>query len=236
MSRNVVLSFPVELIYQSLNNIFEFNNNFKEVVVLSLYVSVFATLISSIVSIYLASYMAIKNFSGKSIITLTFNSLMSLPPVVVGLILYIIFSSSGVLGFMDLLYSPHIMIIAQFIIITPIIISLSLKSLNDRYSLLSEYLNSLNTSGNKIRRTIIFESRYDLLIIIITGLSRALSEVGAVIIVGGNIDNLTRVMTTSIVLETSRGELSLALSLGISLIFIAVIMNLLILYIKNKLL
>ena len=161
---------------------------------------------------------------------------MSLPPVVVGLILYIIFSSSGVLGFMDLLYSAHIMIIAQFIIITPIIISLSLKSLNDRYSLLSEYLYSLNTSENKIRRTIIFESRYDLLIIIITGLSRALSEVGAVIIVGGNIDNLTRVMTTSIVLETSRGELSLALSLGISLIFIAVIMNLLILFIKNKLL
>ena len=236
MSRNVVLSFSVELIFQSLTNIFEFNNNFKEVVTLSLYVSVFATLISSIISIYLASYMAIKSFLGKNIITLIFNSLMSLPPVVVGLVLYIIFSSSGVLGFMDLLYSPHIMIIAQFIIITPIIISLSLKSLNDRYSLLSEYLNSLNTSGNKIRRTIIFESRYDLLIIIITGLSRALSEVGAVIIVGGNIDNLTRVMTTSIVLETSRGELSLALSLGISLIFIAVIMNLLILYIKNKLL
>jgi tungstate transport system permease protein len=226
----------VELIFQSLTNIFEFNNNFKEVVTLSLYVSVFATLISSIISIYLASYMAIKSFLGKNIITLIFNSLMSLPPVVVGLVLYIIFSSSGVLGFMDLLYSPHIMIIAQFIIITPIIISLSLKSLNDRYSLLSEYLNSLNTSKNKIRRTIIFESRYDLLIIIITGLSRALSEVGAVIIVGGNIDNLTRVMTTSIVLETSRGELSLALSLGISLIFIAVIMNLLILYIKNKLL
>ena len=226
----------MELIFQSLTNIFEFNNNFKDIVILSLHVSVFATLISSIISIYLASYMAIKSFSGKNTITLTFNSLMSLPPVVVGLILYIIFSSSGVLGFMDLLYSPHIMIIAQFIIITPIIISLSLKSLNDRYSLLSEYLNSLNTSKNKIRRTIIFESRYDLLIIIITGLSRALSEVGAVIIVGGNIDNLTRVMTTSIVLETSRGELSLALSLGISLIFIAVIMNLLILYIKNKLL
>ena len=226
----------MELIFQSLTNIFEFNNNFKEVVTLSLYVSVFATLISSIISIYLASYMAIKSFLGKNIITLIFNSLMSLPPVVVGLVLYIIFSSSGVLGFMDLLYSPHIMIIAQFIIITPIIISLSLKSLNDRYSLLSEYLNSLNTSKNKIRRTIIFESRYDLLIIIITGLSRALSEVGAVIIVGGNIDNLTRVMTTSIVLETSRGELSLALSLGISLIFIAVIMNLLILYIKNKIL
>ncbi len=233
---NVVLSFLVELILQSFTNIFELNNSFKEVVLLSLYVSVLATIISSVISIYLSSYMAIENFLGKNILTLIFNSLMSLPPVVVGLVLYIIFSSSGVLGFMDLLYSPQIMIIAQFIIITPIIISLSLKSLNDRYNLLDDYLVSLNTSKNKIRRTIIYESRYDLLIIVITGLSRALSEVGAVIIVGGNIDNLTRVMTTSIVLETSRGELSLALSLGISLIFIAVIMNLLILYIKNKLL
>lgn len=226
----------MELILQSFANIFELNNSFKEVVLLSLYVSVLATIISSVISIYLSSYMAIENFLGKNILTLIFNSLMSLPPVVVGLVLYIIFSSSGVLGFMDLLYSPQIMIIAQFIIITPIIISLSLKSLNDRYNLLDDYLVSLNTSKNKIRRTIIYESRYDLLIIVITGLSRALSEVGAVIIVGGNIDNLTRVMTTSIVLETSRGELSLALSLGISLIFIAVIMNLLILYIKNKLL
>lgn len=226
----------MELILQSFENILELNNSFKEVVLLSLYVSVIATIISSVVSIYLSSYMAIENFLGKNAITLIFNSLMSLPPVVVGLILYIIFSSSGVLGFMDLLYSPQIMIIAQFIIITPIVISLSLKSLNDRYKLLDDYLVSLNASKNKIRRTIIYESRYDLLIIVITGLSRALSEVGAVIIVGGNIDNLTRVMTTSIVLETSRGELSLALSLGISLIFIAVIMNLLIIYIKNKLL
>lgn len=226
----------MELILQSFVNILELNNSFKEVVLLSLYVSVIATIISSVISIYLSSYMAIENFLGKNAITLIFNSLMSLPPVVVGLILYIIFSSSGVLGFMDLLYSPQIMIIAQFIIITPIVISLSLKSLNDRYKLLDDYLVSLNASKNKIRRTIIYESRYDLLIIVITGLSRALSEVGAVIIVGGNIDNLTRVMTTSIVLETSRGELSLALSLGISLIFIAVIMNLLIIYIKNKLL
>ena len=226
----------MELILQSLANIFELNNSFKDVVILSLYVSVIATIISSVISIYLTSYMAIKNFFGKDAITLIFNSLMSLPPVVVGLILYIAFSSSGVLGFMDLLYSPNIMIIAQFIIVTPIIISLSLKCLNDRYSLLSDYLFSLNASENKIRRTLVYESRYDLLIIVITGMSRALSEVGAVIIVGGNIDNLTRVMTTSIVLETSRGELSLALSLGISLIVIAVTMNLLISYIKNKLL
>ena len=192
--------------------------------------------IATIISIYISSILAVREFYGKNLFLLIVNSLMSLPPVVVGLILYITFSSSGVLGFMDLLYSPNIMIIAQFIIVTPIIISLSLKCLNDRYILLSDYLFSLNTSQNKIRRTLVYESRYDLLIIVITGMSRALSEVGAVIIVGGNIDNLTRVMTTSIVLETSRGELSLALSLGISLIVIAVTMNLLISYIKNKLL
>ena len=159
---------------------------------------------------------------------------MSLPPVVVGLILYIIFSSSGVLGFMDLLYSPNIMIIAQFIIITPIIISLSLKSLADRYNLLNDYLTSLNASENKIRRTIVFESRYDLLIIVITGMSRALSEVGAVIIVGGNIDHLTRVMTTTIALETSKGNLSLALALGIILLSIALTTNFILIRLKIR--
>ena len=145
-----------------------------------------------------------------------------------------VFSASGVLGFMDILYSPIIMMIAQFIIVTPIILSLSLKTLTDEYINLSEYLFSLKTSNKKIRGTIIYESRFSLLVIIITGLSRALSEVGAVIIVGGNIDNLTRVMTTSIVLETSRGELSLALSLGITLLSIALVMNILISIIKGK--
>jgi tungstate transport system permease protein len=152
------------------------------------------------------------------------------------LILYILFSASGILGFMDILYSPIIMMLAQFIIVTPIIVSLSLKSLNDEYCKLKEYLCSLKTSNRKIRGTIIYESRFSLLVIIITGLSRALSEVGAVIIVGGNIDNLTRVMTTSIVLETSRGELSLALSLGITLLSIALVMNIIVSIIKGKML
>ena len=161
---------------------------------------------------------------------------MSMPPVVVGLVLYIIFSASGVFGFMDILYSPTIMIIAQFIIVTPIIISLSLKSLAETYEHLGEFLMSLNASKRQIKNTIIYESRFNLLVIVITGLSRALSEVGAVIIVGGNIDNLTRVMTTSIVLETSRGELSLALSLGISLLIIALIMNIVVSSLKSRVL
>ena len=226
----------METVIESLLSIFTLDNNYLEIVGLSLYVSVIATIVSAFFSIILASHMASSQFFGKDTITIIVNTLMSVPPVVVGLILYIVFSASGVLGFMDILYSPIIMMIAQFIIVTPIIISLSLKSLTDEYDNLREYLHSLRTSDKKIRGTIIYESRLSLLVIIITGLSRALSEVGAVIIVGGNIDNLTRVMTTSIVLETSRGELSLALSLGITLLSIALVMNILISIIKGRML
>ena len=226
----------MELILQSLVNIIKFDQSFIEVVYLSLFVSLIATIISTFISVIISSYMAIKNFFGKGFLIIIVNSFMSIPPVVVGLVLYILFSTSGYLGYLDLLYTAEIMIIAQFIIVTPIIISLSFRCLSDQYERLSDYLNSLKCSSKMVRNTIIYESRYDLLIIIITGMSRALSEVGAVIIVGGNIDNLTRVMTTSIVLETSRGELSLALSLGISLIIIALIMNFLIALIKKRIL
>ena len=226
----------METVIESLASIFTLDNNYLEIVILSLYVSVIATIVSAFFSIILASHMASSQFFGKDMITIIINTLMSMPPVVVGLILYIAFSASGILGFMDILYSPMIMMIAQFIIVTPIIVSLSLKSLTDEYYKLREYLYSLKVSDKKIRGTIIYESRFSLLVIIITGLSRALSEVGAVIIVGGNIDNLTRVMTTSIVLETSRGELSLALSLGITLLSIALIMNIIISIIKGKIL
>jgi tungstate transport system permease protein len=226
----------VETLIESLLSIFALDNSYLEIVILSLYVSVIATIVSAFFSIILASHMASSQFFGKDTITIIINTLMSMPPVVVGLILYIIFSASGILGFMDILYSPIIMMIAQFIIVTPIILSLSLKALTDEYINLRDYLCSLKTSSKKIRGTIIYESRLSLLVIIITGLSRALSEVGAVIIVGGNIDNLTRVMTTSIVLETSRGELSLALSLGITLLSIALVMNILISIIKGRML
>ena len=226
----------MELIFESVGKILSFDRSYLDIVFLSLYVSILATLISAIISIIIASHMASTEFFGKNIITILVNTFMSIPPVVVGLVLYIVFSASGVLGFMDILYSPSIMIIAQFIIVTPIIISLSLKSLTEKYEYLGEFLISLNASKKQINNTIIYESRFNLLIIIITGLSRALSEVGAVIIVGGNIDSLTRVMTTSIVLETSRGELSLALSLGISLLIIALIMNIAVSSLKSKIL
>ncbi|MEC8086134.1 MAG: ABC transporter permease [Pseudomonadota bacterium] len=224
----------MDIFSDSYNIFIEFNEKFIGIVFLSLYISILATIIATAVSLYICSLLIIKNFIGKNFILLIINSLMSLPPVVVGLVLYIIFSYSGVLGFLEILYTPTIMILAQIIIIVPIIISLSYTSLLIKYNDLDEYLVSINTSNMKKIFTIIRECKFELMIIIVTGLGRALSEVGAVIIVGGNIANMTRVMTTSIVLETSRGELALALSLGITLISFAIIINLLIYLIKKR--
>ncbi len=222
-------------IFSDAFNIFiNLDDEYLNIVSLSLQVSLAATVIASIFSIYLSSILAVKNFFGKSTTLIIINALMSLPPVVIGLILYILFSASGAFGFLEILYTPSIMIIAQVILITPIIISLAYKTLGNKYDYLREYLLSMDTPNRKAMYTIIIECRYDLLIIVIAGLGRALSEVGAVIIVGGNIANMTRVMTTSIVLETSRGELALALSLGFTLIVLAILINILIHLLKNK--
>tara|TARA_B100000242_G_C43035514_1_gene482738 strand:+ start:124 stop:609 length:486 start_codon:yes stop_codon:yes gene_type:complete len=159
---------------------------------------------------------------------------MSLPPVVVGLVLYILFSATGIFSELGFLYTVYLMIIAQIIIIIPIIVSLTVKSLESSFYKYKEYFLSLNLSKRNISLTIIYEQRFELIVILLVSLGRALSEVGAVIIVGGNVANLTRVMTTSIVLETSRGELSMALSLGIVLLALALIINLIILIFKNK--
>ncbi len=221
--------------FNAIQMLMTFDTDFINIVALSLYVSLIATLLAAILSIFIASILCVYKVFGKSQIILIFQSLMSLPPVVVGLVLYLIYSYSGPLGYLDLLYTPTIMIIAQIIIVTPIIVSLAYSNLNSKYTYYQEYFLSLNTSNYKKIVTLLFESRYDLIVSMLTGLGRALSEVGAVIIVGGNISHMTRVMTTSIVLETSRGELALALSLGIALIIIALILNIIISIVKNYL-
>ena len=139
----------MDIFLDALNIFTHLNNKFIDIVLLSLYVSFFATIIASLFSIYISSLLTIKNFFGKNFILLIVNSLMSLPPVVVGLLLYIIFSFSGFMGFLDILYTPTIMIIAQIIIISPIIISLSYKALQNKYIDLNEYLTSIHTSDLK---------------------------------------------------------------------------------------
>ena len=159
---------------------------------------------------------------------------MSLPPVAVGVILYILISYNGPLGNLELLYTPAAMIIAQTILVVPIIVSLSKDSIDTCLNQYQDYFFSINASFTSVMKTILWEVRYKLMTNILAGLGRALSEVGAIIIVGGNIDHLTRVMTTSIVLETSRGNLAKALGLGISLILIALVINIVLSLIKNK--
>ena len=150
---------------------------------------------------------------------------MGLPPVFVGLVLYILFSNSGPLGFFQILYTPSIMIIAQIVLILPIIISFSFEVLNKIHMEYDEMLRSLNVTKTQKVITLLYDARYHLTTTILAGLGRAMSEVGAIIIVGGNIAHYTRVMTTTIALETSKGNLKIALSLGIILIILSLLLN-----------
>lgn len=224
----------MDLINEAFLTIISDNTELLSIILRSLLVSGSATILAMIISIFISCLIVINNFYFKKSIIILFNSLMSLPPVVVGLVLYILFSATGIFSELGFLYTVYIMIIAQIIIIIPIIVSLSVKSLESSFYKFKEYFLSLNLSKRNISLTIIYEQRFELIVILLVSLGRALSEVGAVIIVGGNVANMTRVMTTSIVLETSRGELSMALSLGIVLLTLALIINLIILIFKNK--
>jgi len=215
----------VEIIIKAFELIFTFDKDLYEIIFLSLKVSTIALFFSIIIGLPISALVATNNFFGKKIIKILFNSLMALPPVFVGLILYVVFSKSGPLGFFEILYTPAIMIVAQIIIILPIIISINIENLESLYREYEDLFKIFN--AKKINKIIIilWDARFSMLTCVLAGLGRALSEVGAIIIVGGNIIHYTRVMTTTIALETSRGNLTLAMSLGIILIFIALILN-----------
>jgi tungstate transport system permease protein len=199
--------------------------NYIEIVLLSLEVSLLAVFISCMISMPFAAFLVIKQFPGRQLIVVMINTLMGLPPVVVGLFLYLLLSANGSLSAYKLLYTPSAMVIAQIIIITPIITALSKESLEIFYSHYEDYLTSLRSSNVQKIQTLLWEGKYSLLTNGLAGLGRAMSEVGAIIIVGGNIEHLTRTMTTGIVLETSRGEFSFALNLGLTLLFISLLIN-----------
>lgn len=219
-------------LYSALDNILSINSEYLYIILISLQVSITAIFISFLISIPIASLLSMKRFYGKSLVIIIINTLMALPPVVVGLFLYIIFSNQGLLGGLDLLYSINAMIIAQTILITPILIGLSRETLDKYYLEYNDFLISMHISFAKRLFTLVWEARHSLIINFLAGFGRALSEVGAIIIVGGNIAHLTRTMTTGIVLETSRGDLTMAISLGITLIIIALIINALLYFVK----
>ena len=196
-----------------------------EIVMLSLRVSGTAVLIGCVIGLPLGAALAAYRFPGRGIAVVIINTLMSLPPVVVGLAVYLSFSNVGPLGWLRLLYTPMAMIIAQCIIVTPIVIALTRQIIEDLNSRYDEQLRSLGVTGFAKVQTLLFEARYALITVVLAAFGRAIAEVGAVIIVGGNINHVTRVMTTAITLETSRGDLALAMALGIVLMCIALIVN-----------
>lgn len=196
-----------------------------EVVVLSLRVSLGATVVSCAIGLPLGAWLAVSRFRGRNAVLITVNALMGLPPVVVGLIVYLHLSRAGPLGFLGLLYTPSAMIIAQTILITPIVAALSRQVLEALHLEYAEMFRSLRLGRARAVLAVLIDGRFALITVALAGFGRAIAEVGAVMIVGGNIDHMTRVMTTAIALETSRGELALALALGVVLMAIALVVN-----------
>lgn len=201
------------------------DSDLLEIVSLSLYVSLSATALACILGLPFGALLATTRFPGRSAVLVVVNALMGLPPVVVGLFVYLYLSRSGPLGFLGLLYTPTAMIIAQTLLITPIVAALSRQVLEDLDTEYAEQFRSFALTRMQRVQALVWDGRYALLTVALAGFGRAVAEVGAVIIVGGNIDHLTRVMTTAIALETSKGELALALALGMVLMALALIVN-----------
>ena len=228
------MNILLEAFKQSFELVSTLNADLFEILLLSLKVSCFSLFFSCLLGLPLGTFLAIKNFWGRDVILIFFNTMMGLPPVVVGLIVYLLISRSGPFGWLGILYTPTAMIIAQMILIIPIIVSLTAQTIEDIHQEYKSLFYSFVVPSHKAIIAYLFDARYLILTVMLAGFGRAISEVGAVIIVGGNIDHLTRVMTTTIALETSKGNLSLALALGIILLSIALITNFILIHLKIR--
>jgi len=199
-----------------------------EIIFLSLQVTVTAVIIASAIGLPLGAWLAVNRFKFRRYVIAVLNALMGLPPVVVGLFVYMMLSRAGPLGGFGLLFSPSAMIIAQVIIVTPLIASISHQTLRDLWAEYHDLLISFNATRSQRIRALLWDGRRALLTAMLAGFGRAIGEVGAIMIVGGNIDHATRVLTTAIALETGKGNFAFAMGLGMVLITLAVLVNLLI--------
>ena len=195
------------------------------IIALSLKVSLLAVTAATATGCLVGAAVAVGRFPGRRVAIVLLNAAMGLPPVVVGLVVYLMLSRAGPLGAMGILFTPGAMIIAQFVLIAPIIAALSRQVIEDAWREYEEQLRSLGVGGFGAALTLIWDTRFSLVTVALAGLGRAMAEVGAVMIVGGNIDGVTRVMTTAIALETSKGDLPLALALGIILLTLVLALN-----------
>lgn len=195
------------------------------IVGLSLKVTLSAVAIAALIGLPLGAWLAVARFPGRGALIILFNSLMGLPPVVAGLAVYLVLSRSGPLGALGLLFTPAAMIVAQTVLVLPIVVSLSRQTIEDVWRDYEEGLRSLGSSRLRAIPTLLWDARFALVTGILAGFGRASAEVGAVLIVGGNIAHFTRTMTTAIALETSKGDLPLALGLGLVLIGLTILIN-----------
>ena len=209
----------------ALGLVLGFDADLAEIVGLSLRVSFLAVAIATAVGLPVGAAIALYRFPGRAALLVAMNALMGLPPVVVGLIVYLTLSHAGPLGVFGLLFTPAAMIIAQVLLVTPIIAALTRQVIEDLWVEYEEQLRSLGAGPGRAVPALLWDGRYSLLTAVLAGFGRASAEVGAVMIVGGNIDHVTRVMTTAIALEVSKGDLALALGLGIVLMALSLGVN-----------
>ena len=212
-------------IMQAIQLIIALDADLVEITLRSLQVSLSALVIASTIALPLGTWLAIRRFRFRRATIATLNALMGQPPVVVGLIVYLLLSRSGPFGVLGLLFTPTAMIIAQVIIITPLIASITHQAMRELWAEYHDLLISLNTTNRQRVMTLIWDGRRALLTGALAGFGRAIGEVGAIMIVGGNIDHATRVLTTAIALETGKGDFALALGLGFVLIALALLVN-----------
>lgn len=228
------MSWFFEVLVAAVQATFSPDTQLIEIATLTLSVTFSALLLASLTAIPLAAWLAISAGQLSKLIILLINSLMAFPPILAGLFVYILLSRQGPLGFLDMLFTPKAMILAQFLLIFPIVCGLSQQVLREKNTLLSELFWSLRISRRTKVKTLIYEVRYQLFGALITGLGRGLAEVGAVMIAGGNILHYTRTLTTSIALQTSQGEIINAVSLGLVLLLLAILVNALMMWIHRR--
>lgn len=195
------------------------------IVQLSLIVSMSAVGIATLVGVPIGACIALTHFPGRTTVIVVFNALMGLPPVVAGLAVFLLLSRSGPLGPLGLLFTPTAMVFAQVVLVTPIIAALTRQTIEDLWGEYRDELTAMNVGAVRRVGTLIWDGRFSLITIVLAGFGRAAAEVGAIIIVGGNIDGFTRTMTTAIALETSKGDIPLAIGLGVVLMAIVVLVN-----------
>lgn len=212
-------------LFEAARLVYSLDSSLVEIVALSLQVTFLAVAIACLIGFPLGALLGVLRFPGRGTLIVIVNAFMGLPPVVVGLAVYLMLSASGPLGPLGLLYTPAAMVIAQTVLVTPIVAAITRQVIADLAEEYDETLRAMKATKTDVIGTLLWDARFALLTAVLAGMGRALAEVGAVMIVGGNINHATRVMTTSIALETSKGDIPLALGLGFILLSLTVAIN-----------